>query len=78
MDVNDNPPSFSNDSNYVFYAVESYNANTRVGTVIATDKDTGTNGEIIYSISAETESRGKSYCKQHLNIRKLSKEIVIS
>ncbi|XP_061175504.1 cadherin-23-like isoform X2 [Saccostrea echinata] len=48
-DINDNPPVFSS-SEYSFLTVESYDLNTNIGEVRATDLDSGVNGEIDYTI----------------------------
>ncbi|KAI2804340.1 hypothetical protein BLOT_003322, partial [Blomia tropicalis] len=49
VDINDNTPQFTHEF-YNFTVVEEVNANLTVGTVLATDKDSGKNSEIHYSI----------------------------
>jgi hypothetical protein len=48
-DINDNRPVFAS-SQYSFFTVESYDLNTNIGEVRATDQDSGVNGEIDYTI----------------------------
>ena len=50
-DVNDNEPVFDRDS-YDFDVPEHSGDDTPVGTVVATDADSGANGEVCYSITA--------------------------
>ncbi|KAM4706620.1 protocadherin Fat 4-like [Discoglossus pictus] len=47
-DVNDNRPLF-NSTNYVFYFEEEHSGGSFVGKIYAVDKDSGTNGDIIYA-----------------------------
>lgn len=50
-DINDNAPSFSSPE-YSFLTVESYDLNTNIGEVRAVDRDSGVNGEIVYTIDS--------------------------
>ena len=52
QDVNDNDPVFTK-STYSFSVPENHDVGTVVDAVTATDPDTGTNGEVVYSIVAE-------------------------
>lgn len=50
-DINDNAPTFSSPE-YSFLTVESYDLNTNIGEVRAVDRDSGVNGEIVYTIDS--------------------------
>ena len=67
VDINDNDPTFTKDSDEVF--IEE---NSRVGTfiyqAIAVDKDSGNNAIIRYSIASESEGRGKFKINENTGI----------
>ena len=50
VDINDNDPAFDNAS-YSFSICENLMAGSLVGVVSATDSDSGTLGELVYSLS---------------------------
>ena len=50
VDINDNYPAFDNAS-YSFSICENLMAGSLVGVVSATDSDSGTLGELVYSLS---------------------------
>eukprot|EP00794_Sanderia_malayensis_P011813 gene11813-13037_t len=54
LDVNDNSPVFSSET-YMFTVVEDVKAFATVGSVLATDKDSGENSTIGYSITSGNE-----------------------
>ena len=49
LDVNDNPPVFSQTQNRTFQVFESSPVNTLIGDIIATDADSGSFGEVIFT-----------------------------
>ncbi|KAL4230607.1 Protocadherin Fat 4 [Mactra antiquata] len=49
-DVNDNPPIFEHVGNYIAHVSENMEPNTNVVVVKATDKDEGSNAQIIYTL----------------------------
>ena len=50
VDINDNDPTFDN-TTYSFSICENLEAGSPVGVVSATDSDSGTFGELVYSLS---------------------------
>lgn len=54
MDVNDNVPMFKHGSCFSLHIPENMEFSI-IHTVVATDRDTGNNAKIIYSISGELE-----------------------
>ena len=70
MDVNDNEPVFDQNS-YSFSVPEHSDNNTAVGSVTATDADSGLNGAVYYSITAGN-SQG------YFSIDEITGEIIVS
>ncbi|KAK0064798.1 protocadherin beta-14 [Biomphalaria pfeifferi] len=58
-DVNDNAPvfMFPNDDNYTLHIPHTLGANTVFANIIATDKDEGRNGALVYSLEGGNGSR---------------------
>lgn len=59
LDINDNAPLFA--TNYTFVIQENIPPNSTVGQVIATDKDTGYNAIISYTIMSVSTGIGRFY-----------------
>ncbi|XP_061189251.1 protocadherin beta-9-like [Saccostrea echinata] len=49
-DINDNPPVFEVPE-FQFFVLENSDANTNIGSVSATDKDEGKNGDVVFKLS---------------------------
>ena len=55
QDANDNSPKFDN-TTYEFVIFENVAVGTNIGRVHATDRDAGANGQILYSLSSQTQA----------------------
>ncbi|KAK6187125.1 hypothetical protein SNE40_005217 [Patella caerulea] len=66
-DENDNAPTFGENTVYAFYTVESYPIGSIVGTVVATDGDSGTNNQISYFIQSATADAAQFFSINEAN-----------
>lgn len=53
-DINDNPPVFEV-AEFQFFVMENSDPNTNIGSVSATDKDEGKNGDLVFTLSPNSQ-----------------------